>query len=67
MAFGADQIVCTASIGVLNANIINFNPPLPEWKTKSFQQYTMATFGKIFVEFDTKFWKNVKHIYIAND
>ena len=37
MAYEADSVACTVSIGVLNSNRITFIPPLPEWKTNSFK------------------------------
>lgn len=32
MNFEGDAIVCTASVGVLRAGLMQFNPPLPQWK-----------------------------------
>lgn len=34
--FTGDMIVCTTSIGVLKAGLIEFNPPLPQWKVDAF-------------------------------
>jgi polyamine oxidase len=59
--------VCTASIGVLLNNLIEFKPELPEWKTKAINQYEVITYNKVFVKFEKKFWKNVSDIFIAND
>ena len=64
--FSGDQVVCTASIGVLLNNLIEFEPVLPPWKLKAIHQYEMAVFCKVFVNFKQKFWKNQRHIITAN-
>lgn len=64
--FTGDQVVCTASIGVLLNELIAFEPALPAWKLKAIRQYEIAGFCKVFVSFKKKFWKNQRHIIIAN-
>ena len=38
MVFEADVVACTVSIGVLQNNIIEFIPSLPEWKSKAIDE-----------------------------
>lgn len=30
--FNGDLVVCTTSVGVVKAGLLEFNPPLPQWK-----------------------------------
>ena len=64
--FNGDMIVCTTSIGVLKAGLIEFNPPLPQWKVDAYNQIEMANYVKIFMIFDTKWWSGHEYIFIAN-
>jgi hypothetical protein len=34
--FNGDMVVCTTSVGVLKNGLIEFNPPLPQWKVAAF-------------------------------
>lgn len=61
------MIVCTTSVGVLKAGLIEFNPPLPQWKVDAYNQIHMANYVKIFMVFDFKWWTNDhEYIFIAN-
>lgn len=48
----------TASIGVLNSGLISFDPPLPDWKVDALASQKMATYVKIFAQWDKKWWKD---------
>ncbi|KAI7866445.1 hypothetical protein BDF14DRAFT_1728301 [Spinellus fusiger] len=52
----ADYCICTFSLGVLQSDIVDFNPPFPEWKREALLNFHMSTYTKIFLKFDTKFW-----------
>ena len=54
--YGFDQVVVTVNIGVLQKNLIEFDPILPKWKTKSINELKVAHFCKIFLKFETRFW-----------
>lgn len=34
--FNGDIVVCTTSVGVLKQGLLEFNPPLPQWKVDAF-------------------------------
>ncbi|KAG1782128.1 hypothetical protein EV702DRAFT_961311 [Suillus placidus] len=52
----ADYVLCTFSLGVLQYGDIAFNPTLPSWKMEAIQSMVMATYTKIFLQFEKKFW-----------
>jgi polyamine oxidase len=65
--FNGDMIVCTTSVGVVKAGLMEFNPPLPQWKLDAFNQIEMANWIKIFMIFDTKWWSDDnEYIFVAN-
>lgn len=65
--FNGDLVVCTTSVGVVKAGLMEFNPPLPQWKLDAFNQIEMANWIKIFLIFDTKWWSDEnEYIFIAN-
>jgi hypothetical protein len=55
--FDGDYVVCTASLGVLKAGELNFQPPLPAWKTSAIQSLGFGLLNKLILEFPTSFWK----------
>ncbi|KAI9005861.1 hypothetical protein CLU79DRAFT_780794 [Phycomyces nitens] len=52
----ADYCICTFSLGVLQSDSVNFVPAFPDWKREALLSFHMATYTKIFLKFDTKFW-----------
>jgi len=48
--------ISSVSLGVLQSDLIKFNPPLPCWKRKTFFNCDIRTYTKIFLKFPTKFW-----------
>ncbi|KAH9948514.1 amine oxidase [Amylocystis lapponica] len=52
----ADYVLCTFSLGVLQNDDVVFEPPLPDWKQEAIQSMVMATYTKIFLQFDENFW-----------
>lgn len=48
----ADIVVVTVPLGVLKANQIEFNPPLPEEKQGSINRLGFGVYDKIFITFD---------------
>ncbi|KAJ7135715.1 flavin-containing amine oxidoreductase-domain containing protein [Mycena epipterygia] len=59
--FTGEYAICTFSLGVLQNNDVNFDPPLPDYKQEAIQSMKMAsyfqvTFTKIFFQFSEKFW-----------
>jgi polyamine oxidase len=54
--YNAKHVIVSVSIGVLQSNLINFNPPLPQWKAESINAFDMAIYTKIFMKFPQRFW-----------
>ncbi|CAK5274029.1 unnamed protein product [Mycena citricolor] len=52
----AEYAISTFSVGVLQNEDVVFEPALPEWKEEAIQSMTMATYTKIFLQFEKKFW-----------
>ncbi|KAI4983084.1 hypothetical protein ZWY2020_023576 [Hordeum vulgare] len=54
--YQADYVIVSASLGVLQTDLIRFNPELPWWKMMSIYQFNMAVYTKIFLKFPRRFW-----------
>ncbi|PPR82343.1 hypothetical protein GOBAR_AA38372 [Gossypium barbadense] len=54
--FEADYVILSASIGVLQSDLISFRPPLPRWKTEAIEKCDVMVYTKIFLKFPYKFW-----------
>ncbi|KAN0080027.1 hypothetical protein V8E55_009593 [Tylopilus felleus] len=52
----ADHVLCTFSVGVLQNTDVVFQPLLPGWKIEAINSIEMATYTKIFLQFDENFW-----------
>ncbi|KAF2435166.1 hypothetical protein EJ08DRAFT_646056 [Tothia fuscella] len=52
----ADYAILTFSIGVLQHEVITFEPEFPSWKKTSVESFQMGTYTKIFMQFPTNFW-----------
>ncbi|KAH7882158.1 hypothetical protein F5I97DRAFT_1931880 [Phlebopus sp. FC_14] len=56
MTFTADYVLTTFSAGVLQNDDVVFQPPLPDWKVEAINSIEMATYTKIFLQFNETFW-----------
>ncbi|CAN0864756.1 Polyamine oxidase 1 [Linum grandiflorum] len=54
--YSADYAVVSASVGVLQTDLIKFKPKLPMWKRMAISDMTMTIYTKIFMKFPHKFW-----------
>ncbi|KAH8701862.1 amine oxidase [Talaromyces proteolyticus] len=52
----AEYAICTFSLGVLQNDVVNFSPQLPDWKETAIQKFAMGTYTKIFLQFNETFW-----------
>ncbi|KAF2119673.1 flavin-containing amine oxidoreductase-domain containing protein [Lophiotrema nucula] len=52
----ADYAVCTFSLGVLQNDVVTFEPELPQWKQDGIATFQMGTYTKIFYQFNETFW-----------
>ncbi|KAL5210114.1 hypothetical protein ABZP36_005737 [Zizania latifolia] len=58
--YHADYVIVSASVGVLQTDLIQFKPRLPTWKIVAIYEFDMAIYTKIFVKFPKKFWPEGK-------
>ncbi|CAK9169811.1 unnamed protein product [Ilex paraguariensis] len=59
-SFVADAAIITVPLGVLKANLIEFEPKLPEWKVTAISDLGVGNENKIALRFDNIFWPNVE-------
>uniref|UniRef100_A0A0E0IIH2 Amine oxidase domain-containing protein n=1 Tax=Oryza nivara TaxID=4536 RepID=A0A0E0IIH2_ORYNI len=52
--YQADYVMVSASLGVLQSDLIQFKPQLPSWKILAIYQFDMAVYTKIF-EFEKQY------------
>ncbi|KAL2871406.1 putative flavin containing polyamine oxidase [Aspergillus lucknowensis] len=52
----AAYAICTFSVGVLQNEVVEFAPALPEWKQTAIEKFSMGTYTKIFMQFNVTFW-----------
>ncbi|XP_048604187.1 probable polyamine oxidase 4 [Brassica napus] len=60
--FVADAVIITVPIGVLKANLIQFEPELPQWKTSAISDLGVGNENKIALRFENVFWPNVEFL-----
>lgn len=55
--FEADHLICTVSLAVLKDSFKNnFNPGLPERKSRAIQGLGIGTVNKVFIHFEQRWW-----------
>ncbi|KAL1802633.1 hypothetical protein ACET3Z_031280 [Daucus carota] len=54
--YQANYLILSASIGVLQSDLISFKPPLPRWKLEAINELDVIVYTKIFLKFPYKFW-----------
>ncbi|XP_071809488.1 LOW QUALITY PROTEIN: uncharacterized protein [Asterias amurensis] len=64
--YTADQVLVTFSLGVLQNDLVEFIPPLPEWKDVVIKKSLLAAYTHIYLSFPTKFWDNKEWILHAS-
>lgn len=63
--FAADDVVITVPLGVLQADTIRFDPPLPQRAGESIARLGMGVFNKVFVQFPERFWGDETYVIRA--
>lgn len=63
--FIADAAILTVPVGVLKANLIEFEPKLPEWKVAAVSDLGVGNENKIALQFREVFWPNVELLGIV--
>ncbi|XP_038049465.1 polyamine oxidase 7-like [Patiria miniata] len=65
--YTGDHALVTVSLGVLQNDVIDFQPALPDWKIVKFFQFIMASFAKVFIKFPNQFWDDDEWIMYASE
>eukprot|EP00250_Pteridium_aquilinum_P020130 c24714_g1_i1 orf=917-5227(-) len=55
-AFYADAVLLTVPLGYMKSDLIEYSPPLPDWKIDSIQQLGFGLLTKVVMEFPVAFW-----------
>ncbi|CAH0019927.1 unnamed protein product [Clonostachys rhizophaga] len=63
----AEYAICTFSVGVLQNDVVKFEPDLPLWKQEAIESFTMGTYTKIFMQFNQTFWDLEKQYLLYAD
>ncbi|KAI0473120.1 putative flavin-containing polyamine oxidase [Xylariaceae sp. FL0804] len=63
----ADHAIATFSVGVLQHNVVTFQPALPRWKREAIEQFQMGTYTKIFLQFPETFWDTDVQFFLYAD
>ncbi|KAH9287770.1 hypothetical protein KI387_031887, partial [Taxus chinensis] len=63
--FVADAVIIAVPLGVLKANTIKFDPPLPEWKEAAISDLGVGNENKIALYFEEVFWPNVDFLGVV--
>jgi polyamine oxidase len=58
--FIADAAIITVPLGILKANLIHFEPKLPQWKVDAISDLGFGSENKIAMQFDRVFWPDVE-------
>ncbi|GAT72810.1 hypothetical protein MHM582_1287 [Microbacterium sp. HM58-2] len=61
----AGQVVVTVPLGVLKAETIVFDPPLPEEVAGPIARLGMGVFNKVFLQFPERFWREEDYVLRA--
>ncbi|KAF5343909.1 hypothetical protein D9758_012138 [Tetrapyrgos nigripes] len=63
----ASYACTTFSLGVLQNDVVSFNPPLPTWKRTAIESFHMGTYTKIFFQFNETFWDPDTQFFLYAD
>lgn len=63
----ADYAICTFSLGVLQHEVVKFEPDFPQWKKHGIETFQMGTYTKIFMQFNRTFWNPDTQFFLYAD
>lgn len=55
-AFAGEHVIVTAPLGCLQSGDIQFDPPLPFWKSSAINSIGFGLLNKVVLRFETPFW-----------
>ncbi|SMR52818.1 unnamed protein product [Zymoseptoria tritici ST99CH_1E4] len=59
----ADEVVITAPLGVLKTSMIDFDPPLPDWKRGAINRMGFGLLNKVVLLYDAPFWDDERDMF----
>jgi monoamine oxidase len=59
----ADAVLVTLPLGVLQANAVTFDPPLPAVRVEAITRLGVGTLAKLAYEFDEVFWPRNQYVF----
>ncbi|KAM0712278.1 hypothetical protein Q7P37_011372 [Cladosporium fusiforme] len=59
----ADEVVLTTPLGVLKSDTIDFDPPLPSWKTGAIDRMGFGLLNKVILLYDEPFWDDNRDMF----
>ncbi|KAI8626105.1 amine oxidase [Xylariaceae sp. FL1651] len=63
----AEYAIATFSLGVLQNDVVQFEPKLPRWKREAIEQFQMGTYTKVFFQFNETFWDPETQYFLYAD
>ncbi|KAI9851753.1 MAG: hypothetical protein M1838_002830 [Thelocarpon superellum] len=61
--FQADHVVSTLPLGVMKAQAVQFEPPLPSWKTGCIDRLGFGTLNKVVLIYEQAFWDEDRDMF----
>ena len=65
--YTGERVLVTFSLGVLQSDLVEFNPTLPDWKIEELYQMHIVPYGTIYMKFSEKFWDDQQHLVHVSD
>lgn len=73
VTYKADIVLCTLTLGILKLavspmsqnqeNVVQFDPPLPDWKQTAIQRLGFGNLNKVILCFDHIFWESSTNLF----
>ena len=64
--FVGEYAIMTFGLGVLQKKVVEFSPPLPQWKLNSIDEFAMGYYTNFYLKFPSTFWNpNAQFIVYA--
>ena len=62
-AFDADAVIVTLPLGVLKADTVQFEPPLPAARRAAIERLGMGAMTKVVLNYDEPFWPTERYVF----
>jgi len=63
----SDYVLCTLPLGVLQNEVVAFDPPFSEIRKDGINGMVMTNYAKLYLQFDTRFWGDEEIIITVGD